>query len=195
MTEELHSIRKKVKKALDKARYDHTLGVAYTAGALAMAYGSDVEQAMLAGLLHDCAKCIPTEEKLSLCKKHHITLSAVEKRNPFLIHAKLGGFLAEHDYGIHDPAIRHAIEVHTTGAPNMSTLDKIVFIADYIEPDRYKAENLEEVRALAFRDLDEALFRILYDTLTYLGKSDHEIDPTTRETYEYYRDAKIERQR
>lgn len=195
MTEYLNSIRKKVKKALDKDRYQHTLGVAYTAGCLAMANGCDVEKAMLAGLLHDCAKCIPNEEKLSLCKKHKITLTEVEKRNPFLIHAKLGAYLAKKQYGVDDAEILHAITVHTTGAPDMSLLDKILFIADFIEPDRDKAKNLAEIRQLAFRDLDDALFQILSDTLSYLGKSAHEIDPRTEETYRFYRDYKIEKHR
>lgn len=195
MNDQLNSIRKKVKKALDRDRYEHTLGVAYTAGCLAMANEYDIDKAVLAGLLHDCAKCIPNEEKLSLCKKNGIRLTDIEKRNPFLIHAKLGAFLAKSTYGVTDPEILHAIEVHTTGTPHMNTLDKILFIADYIEPDRYKAADLPEVRRLAFTDLDEALFRILYDTLSYLGKSDHEIDPTTRRTYEFYRDVKIERHR
>lgn len=195
MTEKLERIRKKVKKVLDKERYLHTLGVSYTAGSLAMAHGESIERAMLAGLLHDCAKCIPNDEKLSLCKKHKIALTEVEKRNPFLIHAKLGAFLAKEKYGIDDPEISHAIAVHTTGAPDMSTLDKILFIADYIEPGRDKAVNLAEVRRLAFSDLDEALFQILTDTLAYLGKGEKEIDPTTEETYRFYRDVKIEKHR
>lgn len=195
MNEELKKIRKKVKKALDKDRFEHTKGVAYTAACLAMAHGADIHKAFLAGLLHDCAKCIPNEEKLSLCKKHKIKLSEVEKRNPYLIHAKLGAFLAKEEYGVSDEEILHAIEVHTTGAPNMSELDKIIFIADYIEPERDKAENLPEVRKKAFSDLDEALLQILFDTLFYLGKSEKEIDPSTEETYHYYRDYKIERNR
>lgn len=195
MKAEIKKIRKKVKKVLDKERFAHTMGVAYTAECLAMANGMDMEQAFLAGLLHDCAKCIPNEEKLSLCKKHGIILSDVELRNPYLIHAKLGAFLAKTEYGVTDPEILHAIEVHTTGTPHMSELDKVIFIADYIEPNRDKAENLKEVRQKAFADLDDALLQILSDTLHYLGKTDKEIDPSTEETYIYYRDYKIERNR
>ena len=83
---DLIDIRKKLKKNLDKERYEHTKGVMYTAGCLAMAYGYDVDKAMLAGLLHDCAKCIPTKEKFDLCDKHHILVSTIEHENPGLLH-------------------------------------------------------------------------------------------------------------
>lgn len=186
MQELLHIVRKRVKKALDKDRWEHTKGVAYTACCLAMAHGADMEQAMLAGFLHDCAKCIPNEEKLALCKKYKVDLTDVEKRNPYLIHAKLGAYLAKKDYGVDDPEILHAIRVHTTGAPEMSLLDKILFVADYIEPDRDKARRLGELREKAFRDLDETLLCILSDTVLYLSKGTREIDPMTEETYHYY---------
>ncbi len=186
MQELLHIVRKRVKKALDKDRWEHTKGVAYTACCLAMAHGADMEQAMLAGFLHDCAKCIPNEEKLALCKKYKVDLTDVEKRNPYLIHAKLGAYLAKKDYGVDDPEILHAIRVHTTGAPEMSLLDKILFVADYIEPGRDKARRLGELREKAFRDLDETLLCILSDTVLYLSKGTREIDPMTEETYHYY---------
>lgn len=186
MQELLHIVRKRVKKALDKDRWEHTKGVAYTACCLAMAHGADMEQAMLAGFLHDCAKCIPNEEKLALCKKYKVDLTDVEKRNPYLIHAKLGAYLAKKDYGVDDPEILHAIRVHTTGAPEMSLLDKILFVADYIEPDRDKARRLGELREKAFRDLDETLLCILSDTVLYLSQGTREIDPMTEETYHYY---------
>ena len=99
---ELVEIRKKLKKVQDKDRYEHTKGVMYTAGCLAMAYGYDMQKAMLAGLLHDCAKCIPTSQKYALCKKYHIEISEAEMVNPGLLHAKLGAYLARkrHSYFI-----------------------------------------------------------------------------------------------
>ena len=186
-------IRKKLKKELDKDRYEHTKGVMYTAGCLAMAYHYDVDKAMLAGLLHDCAKCIPTEEKFALCKKHNVLLSQSEIENPALIHAKLGAVLAETEYGVTDPEILHAIQVHTTGQPDMNLLDKIIFVADYIEPNRKLAPNLEELRALAFSDIDGCIAEILYDTLHYLNKKSGAIDPTTQMTYQFYERYKKER--
>lgn len=187
MTEEILIIKKKLKKELDKERYQHTLGVMYTAGCLAMRYDNDMDQAMLAGLLHDCAKCIPDSEKIKICKKRRIPMRNVEEENPFLLHAKLGALLAKTEYGIEDTEILHAIEVHTTGAAAMNLLDKILFVADYIEPHRDKAPNLPEVRTLAFENLDVAVFRILYDTLNFLNKKRGSIDEKTSETYEYYK--------
>lgn len=87
-----------------------------------------------------------------------------------MLHAKLGAYFARKIYGVEDKEILHAIQVHTTGEPGMNTLDKIIYIADYIEPNRNKAPNLEEVRKLAFVDLDKAMLKILSDTLNYLRK-------------------------
>lgn len=189
MDEQFHVIQSKLKKELDKERYEHTLGVMYTAGCLAMRYNCDMTKAMLAGLLHDCAKCISNDKKLKLCKKNNIPLTKIEIAYPYLIHAKLGAFLATEEYGITDDEICHAIEVHTTGVPAMSLLDKIVFIADFIEPNRNKADNLDQVRLLAFEDLDRTIRKILGDTLKYLDSSRDKdsIDPRTVETYEYYK--------
>lgn len=183
-------LQKKVKHAMDDGRYQHTLGVMYTSAALAMRYGYDLQKAQLAGLLHDCAKCIPNGKKLKLCEKYHIPITDLERRNPFLLHAILGAYLAEHEYGVEDPEILSAIRYHTTGKPEMSLLDKIVYVADYIEPRRNKAKNLCEVRMLAFQDLDEALYRILADTLDYLGSGSGEIDEMSRRAYEYYKEER-----
>ena len=189
MTDKNEDLKRKIKKALDKDRYQHTLGVAYTAACLAMKYGSDIDDAFTAGLLHDCAKCIPTDEKFRLCEKYGIELSRFEKENPALIHARLGAYLAEAKYGIKDSDILAAIRTHTTGEPEMSLLQKIIFTADFIEPRRDQAPNLKEIRELAFADLDRAVEKILFDTLNYLGKKkDAPIDPATRTTYEYYKE-------
>lgn len=179
-------IEKILKKELDKERFRHTMGVMYTAAALAMAHGCNMEQAMMAGLLHDCAKCVPNDKKLALCKKHHIAITKAEERSPFLLHAKLGAWAARKKFGIKDPDILHAIAVHTTGAPKMNLLDKIIYIADYMEPNRNKAPNLEQVRGMAFEDLDQTMLRILEDTLSYLEQGKGEIDPMTAEACTYF---------
>ena len=133
---EQHEIRKRLKKELDKGRYEHTKGVMYTAGCMAMAYETSIEQAMLAGLLHDCAKCIPDDEKLQICEEHDIPINAVEYESPFLLHAKLGAYLAETVYEVKDPEILHAIKVHTTGAPDMSIRSSILRIISSREGTR-----------------------------------------------------------
>lgn len=182
------SIQKRLKKTLDEDRYIHTLGVSYTAASLAMRYEYSVTDAQMAGLLHDCAKCIPKEKQILLCEKHHINISDFEKRNPFLLHAKLGAFLAMRKYGITNKEIISSILCHTTGKPNMTLLEKIIYIADYIEPQRAKQPHLAELRKLAFVDVDLALFRILEDTLSYLQLVGGEIDVMTQKAYEYYKE-------
>lgn len=184
---ELKEIRKNLKKQLDKGRYEHTKGVMYTAGCLAMAHEYSIADAMLAGLLHDCAKCIPNDEKIRICEKEDIPITGVEYESPYLLHAKLGAYLAETEYEIKNPEILHAIKVHTTGEPAMSTLDKIIYIADYIEPGRDKAPNLEKVRKIAFEDLNACMAEILRDTLKYLSSRGGSIDPLTKMTYDYYK--------
>ena len=188
---DMKHLRKEIKKVQDSKRYEHTLGVEYTAAALAMRFGADMENAQIAGLLHDCAKCISDQEKLSICKKHKIPITESEQKAPFLLHAKVGAYLAKHKYGVEDQDILNAITYHTTGRENMSLLEKIVFVADYIEPGRKHAPNLAEIRFLAFQDLDNALIRILEDTLNYLGTSEGEVDPVTELTYKYYSNLTI----
>lgn len=183
-------IKKAMEKIQDEKRYEHTLGVAYTAMCLAMRYGESLKNAELAGLLHDCAKCMDDEKRIAICEKHHIGITELERRNPFLLHAKVGSFLAMHTYKVQDADVINAILNHTTGRPGMSQLEKIIFVADYIEPGRKHAPNLTEIRRLAFIDLDAAMCRILEDTLEYLNQREGEIDPMTEKTYEYYRSNK-----
>ncbi len=185
-TNSLKKLRRAMEKIQDGKRFEHTLGVEYTAAALAMRYDCDVRKAQIAGLLHDCAKCLTDEKRLSICRKHNIPITTVEKKNPFLLHAKVGAYLARNKYGIKNQDILNAICNHTTGRQNMSTLEKIVFIADYIEPGRTHAPNLAEVRKLAFVDLDKAFLRILEDTLDYLNDTGGDIDPMTEETWKFY---------
>lgn len=184
---EMRKLRKKIEKVQDAKRFEHTLGVEYTAAALAMCHGASVEDARLAGLLHDCAKCFSDEKRLSVCKKKNIPITEIEGRNPFLLHAKVGAFLAKEKYGVENRDVLNAILYHTTGREGMSLLEKIIFVADYIEPGRKQAPNLPEIRRLAFQDLDKALLWILEDTLKYLKRSGGETDPMTELTWRYYK--------
>lgn len=191
---EFEAIQVKLKLALDEPRYEHTIGVMYTAGCMAMAHGLDVKKAMLAGLLHDCAKCMTHEDRLLLCQQHNVEVTASELENKALLHAKVGAILAKIEYDITDKDILHAIAVHTTGEPDMNMLDKIIYIADYIEPGRDKAPNLELIRSLAYKDLDTCMAQILYDTLNYLQTRGGSIDPTTELTYHFYEKYRKERE-
>lgn len=184
---DLTKMQKKVEKYLDRERFVHTVGVRYTCAALAMRYRYDLEKAQIAGLLHDCAKCIPAEKKRKLCLQHNIEISETEARNLFLLHAKLGSWIAEQKYQVYDPEILGAIRYHTTGREAMSLLEKITYLADYIEPKRNKAKNLAEIRELAFQDIDQAVCQVLKDTLNYLEQAGRDIDPLTKKAYHYYK--------
>ena len=158
----IQKIKENLKKKLSSKRYEHTIGVEYTSTCLAMRYGVDIEKARIAGLLHDCAKYLSSEDKISKCESYGIPVSDYE-----LLHAKLGACFANEIYGVTDSEILSAIIWHTTGCPDMSLLDKIVFIADYIEANRDKAEDLPKVRELAFKDIDACLLLMTQKTYDY----------------------------
>lgn len=183
----MKKLRKKIRKAQNPKRYEHTLGVEYTAASLAMRYNANVQDALLAGLLHDCAKCLSDEKLLAICEKNKLAVTETERKLPFLLHGKVGGFLAEKKYGIQNPEVIDAIINHTMGRKGMSLLEKIVFVADYIEPGRRQAPNLDELRKLAFQDLDKALLQILEGTLAHLKSNGYAIDPRTEDTWRHYR--------
>lgn len=187
---EIDKIQEDMAEELDDKRFWHTMGVAHIAAALAMRYDVDMTIAFVTGLLHDCAKCISDKKKLSICRKNNISISETEENNPSLLHAKVGAFLASDKYNIKDNNILDAIKYHTTGRPAMSDLEQIIYIADYIEPGRNKAPNLDEIRHLAFIDKEQTLLKILEDSLFYLNDSKQEIDLTTQQTYEYYKNKR-----
>lgn len=181
-----------LEQELNYKRFVHTMAVAGTASSLAMCYGMNIEKAELAGLLHDCAKCIDVRKMQKLCEKAGLEISPFEAGSGSLLHSKAGSVLAAEKYGCTDPDILNAIRYHTTGRPGMSLLEKIIFVADYIEPGRYTAKNLPEIRKMAFEDIDEALLKILYDTLVYLNSTGNTVDPMTQKTYDYYRQIMAE---
>lgn len=190
MTTDRIDIRNILQSKLPDRRFEHTLGVEYTASALAMAYGVDVEKAALAGLLHDCAKHLTTTKKLQKAREFGLPVSSYEIDNPELLHAKLGAYYARTKYGVTDPEVLSAIACHTTGKPDMNTLEKITYVADYIEPNRERAPKLTLIRRLAFRDLDECLLEILEGTLVFLQSTGASIDDATVKTYEYYKNIR-----
>lgn len=188
----MKKIKKYLKKHLTKDRYHHTLGVAYTAVAMAMRYNPDtdnsdfIKKAEIAGLLHDCAKCMDNDKKLKICDQNHIPYSSVEASHPYLLHGKVGAYIATTKFDIDDDDILQAIIWHTTGRPDMSLLEKIIFIADYIEPSRKPVPELDEIRKMAFIDIDKTMERILSNTLRYLEAKGTAIDKMTQKTYDSY---------
>jgi nicotinate-nucleotide adenylyltransferase len=192
-TYNLEEMSKRLSKYIDANRYYHTQGVRFMSAALAMAHGADIMKAETAGLLHDCAKCLSDTKKIKICDKNHISISSVERDNPFLLHSKVGAYIAKEKYGITDEEILDAIRYHTTGRPGMRMLEQIVFIADYIEPRRNKSRHLPEIRLEAFRDLDECCYLILKDMLIYLHSRSGEIDSNTQEAFRFYEEVHEER--
>lgn len=187
-TEKIHH---KLKENLKPKRFIHTMGVVDTATKLAIKWGCNLESARLAALLHDCAKYIDEDEKMSLCAKYNVIITEVERRNPELLHAKTGALLAYESYNIHNKEVLSAIYYHTTGKPSMNLTEQIIFVSDYIEPGRQHSEKLPYYRQLAMDDLNKVTAHILKDTLEYLetkkSKKNMEIDPMTHETFEYYK--------
>lgn len=187
-TRDFIKLEKSVEKLMDPKRYEHTLGVAYTACSMAMRYGADVNKARIAGLLHDCAKCMDDKKKLEICKKNHLTITSTEANSPFLLHGKVGAYLAKEKFDIADDDILNAITYHTTGRPGMSDLEKIIYIADFIEPNRKQLEIMEEARRMAFTDLDACIVFIMGSIINHLETNGDPIDDTTIRTYQYYKE-------
>lgn len=179
-------LSEEMKKELKPNRYTHTLGVATTAYSLALKWNYPEYTAMVAGMLHDCAKCISDEKRISVCEKNNIPISDIEYKYPHLLHGKVGAYYCKSKYEVYDEQIAHAITVHTTGCPNMNLLDKIIFVADYIEPGRDKQPRLDILRSTAYSNLDRCVYMILEDSVEYLNTNPDMVDPTTIETYNYY---------
>lgn len=149
---------------LPEKRFTHTLGVVETARLLARRWSADETVVVYAAYLHDYAKIYKGDELLRQAKIHGLPIDEVYTAYPELLHAKLGEFLAAKDLGITDPRILSAIRHHCYGHASMNLEDKIVFVADYIEPGRH-FEGVEAVREMAFQHLDKAVLSALSGTL------------------------------
>lgn len=184
---DIKQLRDKMKELLSESRYRHTVGVEEVCYDLALIHGEDTLKASIAGILHDCVKYMRDEEIIRECERYQLEMSDIERSLPNqLLHSKLGAIYAREKYKVTDQDILNAIEFHTTGRPAMSKLEKILFVADYIEPNREMLPNLDYLRQVAYQDLDEAIRLKIRQTLEYLNDMGTTIDPRTKETYEYY---------
>ena len=143
-------------KELRPARFRHSREVSRTAVRLAERWDVDIEKARLAGILHDCARSLKGEELLACAKAKGLLLTDIEIKQPALIHAPLGAVLAQQRFGVEDREILQAIHRHTTGAAQMTKLDKIIYLADCIEPGRNFA-GVQQLRELAEKNLNAAV--------------------------------------
>ncbi|OJG92023.1 HD domain-containing protein [Enterococcus silesiacus] len=173
-----------VQMHMSERRFQHVLGVEEMAVALAAKYGVSEEKASIAALTHDYAKERPDEEFELIIKRDGYDQDLLNYGNP-IWHGLVGASMVQRELGIDDEEILEAIRLHTTGAAKMSLLDKIIYVADYIEPGR-NFPGVKEARKLALVDLDEAVAYETKHTLLHLIEQEHKIYPKTIETYNYW---------
>jgi predicted HD superfamily hydrolase involved in NAD metabolism len=170
-----------VKVQLTDHRYQHTIGVMETAIDLAKRYGVDVKKAELSAIFHDYAKFRPKDEMKQIIINQGMEQQLLEF-NSELWHAPVGAFLVEKEVGLNDEEILDAIRYHTSGRVGMSLLDKIIYLADYIEPGR-RFPGVDEVRDLAQDNLNQALIQALKNSIQFLMKKNQPVYPDTIYTY------------
>ncbi len=186
MNKEIEDILKDLNGKMKPSRYNHTVGVMHTACNLAFHYGIDYQKAAMAAVLHDCAKINEVSDYIKECKKYGLIISEDKERSPHLLHADLGVYFAEKRYNINDPDILDAIRFHTTGRPNMTMLEKIIFLADYIEPGRKEIPGLNEIRANAYKDINYSVYLCCKNVINYLKGKRLPICEATINTVDYY---------
>lgn len=160
-------IKTLLEQRLSPKRYAHSLGVADEAAKLAARWDYDKKKAYFMGLIHDITKNMSDQAHLKLCHDSGIMLDAVERRSPKLFHAKTGAYVAKCDLAVEDREILTAIAYHTTGRAGMSLPEKILYLADFIEPHR-RFDGVETLRRLAYQDLDEAMLLALRMSVGYV---------------------------
>lgn len=189
----VHELEMKMREILPPKRYTHVLGVFDAAVRLAKHYGCNQEKAAKAAVLHDCAKMLSAAQLINLCRQNEVAVSESEAADEVtaksLLHSKAGSILARNLYYIEDEEILSAIYYHTVGRPGMTLLEKIIFVADYIEPGRTQRTDppLDVIRNIAFADIDRAVYLCAENTVRYLREEKRLVDAATLETMEYYR--------
>lgn len=182
-------IQEWLKENLNEKRYIHTLGTANCAKELAKQFGLNQDKAYLAGLLHDCAKCFSNEKLLDIIHQH-LDVEECEMLNYKTLHAPVSAYIAETKFNITDKEIISAIRWHTLGKLNMTDFEKIIFIADKIEPNTRDKEYSDKIRELLSQDngLNKALLKCYKETIKSLVKRDLKICLLTIEIYNKLQD-------
>lgn len=175
-------IEKYLKSKLPPKRYTHVLSVRELALDLAEKHGADLRKVNLAALLHDCAKWMKNSEQYEAAASHGIQLDEVERHNPSLLHALIGAEFAVSRFDVEDPEVLNAIRIHTTGSGKMTLIDKILYVADFAEPKRDHAE-ADAVRALAYQNLNKAVFEVSRYKIEHLLAKGVLIHPYTIDAY------------
>ena len=175
----MEQLEKVVVSLLKPNRVNHVLGCRDTAVELARRWGADETDAARAGILHDITKALDGPLQLTLCKEYGIILNNFSAQNPKTLHALTGSLVAQRIFG-ENASVVAAIASHTTGKANMNTLEKIIYVADYMEPNR-DFPGVEQLRHLAFTDLDAALKLGLEMTLSMLQEQGRQISPESQQ--------------
>ncbi len=179
MTKTHEEMRAILEPQLTPSRYQHSLGVADTAAALARRFGMNEERARVAGLLHDCGRAYETTALPMEARRRGIPIGKIESAMPLLLHAYVGAYLIYEVYGVNDAAIAQAVWRHTVGGANMTALDKIIYYADMIEPSRAYPE-VEHLRELArTASLDEMMLVGLTESIIFVAQKGGLIHPDT----------------
>lgn len=175
----------------NKKRVPHVIGCSDTAERLALKYGADPVDAKRAGILHDVTKALTAQEQLNLCDHYAMILDNFERLNPKLLHAKTGAVIAEQIFG-ENAAVCDAIRWHTTGKANMTVLEEIIYLADYMEPNR-AFDGVEELRRLTEENLDDAMYLGLSMTIDQLKAYCRDIDKNTSAALRWLEERKKNR--
>lgn len=175
----IEKMHRELQRRLNKKRFAHSIGVANTAVKLAKRFGVDEEKAYVAGLLHDCAREFEDDELLDQAAIRDMEVSEVEQALPLLLHAYISARMIREIYDVNDAEIAQAIWRHTVGAPDMTKLDKIIYFADMIEPNR-NYPGVEKLRALAeTADLDEIMLTALSESIIFIVQKNSLVHPST----------------
>ncbi|OPJ55563.1 bis(5'-nucleosyl)-tetraphosphatase (symmetrical) YqeK [Alkalithermobacter paradoxus] len=174
-----------LKNMITEKRLVHSLGVVESAKKLAKIYGEDVKKAEVAALLHDCAKCLGKDEVLYYVRKYNILLDDIQKKELELAHGIVGAYISKDIFKVDDESILSAITYHTTGKENMSKLEKIIYVADFIEPNR-DYPGVDKLRNTAYNeDLDKALLMSFDNTIKYVISIQKILHPITVKARNY----------
>lgn len=179
-----------LKKRIDNDRLEHSKNTANEAVKLAKRYGVDTKKAYIAGLLHDVAKGKCRFGLRKLAEEYDVTIDEFEQRNPELTHGKLGAIMVSKQLDIKDKEILSAIRWHTTGKANMTMLEKIIYIADIIEPGR-NFDGIDAIRKLAKKNIDDALVLALESVMKFVHSKGFALHPKSIEAYQYLKKQEV----
>ena len=194
--QDIEKLRDRLRQSLSSDRYAHTISVSETAVSLARIYNQSIEEALIAGLLHDIAKQWSDEELLAYCDEHSIPTDPILRNEPGLLHGHVGEFIGRIEYGILSEDVLMAVRNHTIGRSGMSVLEKVIFVADVIEPRRTSANGhkeltayIDKIRRLAYKEykLDEAVYEALCLKRDYTTAKHGKIHPTATQALNHYK--------